>query len=505
MPSISEITDRSAVLLAIEECDRMGQDLFLRTYGYARAKRYRLVHDGRSYDSKAILGVAYKYQFPGAAPLANTVFSGGEATVGRVLESLGFDVVKNALPMAGVSGERSDSVSAASRTWIFQANPQDFDIDHYLNQCDGTLLFSVTMYADQIRVGDRVFIWRSKGAGTDPGRWGIIALGEVAGPVERQLDESASVGYWRKPVEGDGMANRVRLRLIRHASKRDYLKRDWLLDDSALASLLILRQPNGTNFPVTAAESMRLEALWGKTGTDWNEAECIAALRLYAKLWNQPISKTKGSPVEQLAQLIGRAPTGVYNKLMNFRSLDERNPAKGFSQISQVDRRMWERYYNAAERALDEAALEAAFRLSWLSEAPADLAGQEEAFASRVKELAAQPLDKLMADYRKSARSPVVRATVLTQSFQRSALVVAITKQRADWRCEVPDCPSPRIEAADGEPIVEVHHLQRLADGGPDTIDNTVCVCPNHHREFHLGRRAAELREVLVRLRSPED
>jgi len=37
--------------------------------------------------------------------------------------------------------------------------------------------------------------------------------------------------------------------------------------------------------------------------------------------------------------------------------------------------------------------------------------------------------------------------------------------------------------------------------GGPDTIDNTVCVCPNHHRELHFGKRAGLLRDQLERLR----
>jgi 5-methylcytosine-specific restriction enzyme A len=41
---------------------------------------YVLVHDGKSYDSKAIVGAAHGH-LPGEAPLLARQFSGGEATV----------------------------------------------------------------------------------------------------------------------------------------------------------------------------------------------------------------------------------------------------------------------------------------------------------------------------------------------------------------------------------------------------------------------------------------
>jgi hypothetical protein len=43
---------------------------------------------------KAIAGVAYGYQFPQIGPLKPHQFSGGYATVKRVLESLGFSVLR---------------------------------------------------------------------------------------------------------------------------------------------------------------------------------------------------------------------------------------------------------------------------------------------------------------------------------------------------------------------------------------------------------------------------
>ena len=44
---LSELTNRDAVLAAINEYDGLGQDAFLKKYGYSPARRYQLVHDGR--------------------------------------------------------------------------------------------------------------------------------------------------------------------------------------------------------------------------------------------------------------------------------------------------------------------------------------------------------------------------------------------------------------------------------------------------------------------------
>ena len=37
------------------------------------------------------------------------------------------------------------------------------------------------------------------------------------------------------------------------------------------------------------------------------------------------------------------------------------------------------------------------------------------------------------------------------------------------------------------EPFLEVHHVKSLSDGGEDTLDNVIALCPNCHREKHYG------------------
>jgi 5-methylcytosine-specific restriction enzyme A len=99
--ALSEVT-REAVLAAVAECDRLGQAAFLERYGFAPARQYVLVYDGKRYDSKAIAGVAHGF-LPGKSPLASAEFSGGEATVGRLLRRLGFTLqVGDALTADGL-------------------------------------------------------------------------------------------------------------------------------------------------------------------------------------------------------------------------------------------------------------------------------------------------------------------------------------------------------------------------------------------------------------------
>ncbi|MFI6458103.1 HNH endonuclease [Streptosporangium amethystogenes] len=83
---------REMVLAAITEFDQLGRDAFLKLYGYRPAIGYFLVHGGRRYDSKAIAGVAYRGV--SGRPLRPDEFSGGNATVARVLGGLGFEVTK---------------------------------------------------------------------------------------------------------------------------------------------------------------------------------------------------------------------------------------------------------------------------------------------------------------------------------------------------------------------------------------------------------------------------
>ena len=92
--SLAQLTSPLAVKLAIDEYDRLGRDEFLSIYGFGPARNYLLIYEGKRYDSKAIAGVAHKYQFPDFGPLTAAMFSGGVAKDGaaRHLRELGFRI-----------------------------------------------------------------------------------------------------------------------------------------------------------------------------------------------------------------------------------------------------------------------------------------------------------------------------------------------------------------------------------------------------------------------------
>lgn len=87
---LGDVTVES-VRRAIQEYERLGAADFLSTYGFGRARRLVLVHDGRIYDSKAIVGVAHGYAT--GEFWRNGRFTGGVESVIRTLRRLGFETL----------------------------------------------------------------------------------------------------------------------------------------------------------------------------------------------------------------------------------------------------------------------------------------------------------------------------------------------------------------------------------------------------------------------------
>lgn len=89
--NFKDLSDPKEVEKAIDEFESMGREAFLKQYRFGKARMFVLIHNGRSYDSKAIVGTAYGHQF--GMPLTPTDFSEGQTTVVPKLAELGFRVV----------------------------------------------------------------------------------------------------------------------------------------------------------------------------------------------------------------------------------------------------------------------------------------------------------------------------------------------------------------------------------------------------------------------------
>jgi hypothetical protein len=247
--------------------------------------------------------------------------------------------------------------------WLFQCNPDLFRIDDFLsNYTSIPWAVNQEYFAPRMHVGDTVFIWRA--AGRTKKEAGIIAQAEIKSAPKIAAEAPEILSYWTEP-ETAVPQMRVELEIVRRAGPRETLKREWFKEDPILRNLLILRMANQTNYWVDGQEALRIMSLWRHTGRNWSDAEAIAGLWAYHRTFGLPVSKLPESVVARVSVRIGRAVTGVYSKVMNFKALDPRAVAEGLSGASDTDRMVWNRFYNESDRSIDGTRLETAFLEHW--------------------------------------------------------------------------------------------------------------------------------------------
>ena len=112
----------------------------------------------------------------------------------------------------------------------------------------------------------------------------------------------------------------------------------------------------------------------------------------------------------------------------------------------------------------------------------------ERAAANELPAVAKKPAGNIKPEKR--------RAGVAGFVFARDLEVVSWALQRAKGYCELCDNPGP-FPTSTGGRFLEVHHVTPLYQGGPDTVDNVVAVCPNCHRACHLAPNKLALADKL--------
>lgn len=92
---------------------------------------------------------------------------------------------------------------------------------------------------------------------------------------------------------------------------------------------------------------------------------------------------------------------------------------------------------------------------------------------------------QIPSDRRETTISRIIRDTVLARRI----------KQLHNYECQL--C-GHTILLADGSRYAEAHHIQPLGEphNGPDSPENLVCVCPNHHAELDFGARSMALADL---------
>ena len=72
------------------------------------------------------------------------------------------------------------------------------------------------------------------------------------------------------------------------------------------------------------------------------------------------------------------------------------------------------------------------------------------------------------------------------KSYKRNNKVIAYLKILRNFECQI--CRT-KILKQNGTYYCEAAHIQEKHNKGPETADNLLILCPNHHKEFDLGKK----------------
>jgi 5-methylcytosine-specific restriction protein A len=214
-------------------------------------------------------------------------------------------------------------------------------------------------------------------------------------------------------------------------------------------------------------------------GTEWSEEELRASLVAYFDI--------------QLKERTGQK----YEKVSYYRDLSSRfrRSAKAFelrmqniSYVLLALERSWIKGLPPARNVDVNVAVQ-------IEKLIGDILGEEipprVEFYMRVQELLKKPATTSPP----GAKNPARTSCQITQ-IVRDPTVKAWALQQANGKCGCCMRKAP-FHDQNGKPFLEVHHVCHLADGGSDTPQNAVAICPNCHRELHQGSRNVELIEQL--------
>lgn len=76
---------------------------------------------------------------------------------------------------------------------------------------------------------------------------------------------------------------------------------------------------------------------------------------------------------------------------------------------------------------------------------------------------------------------------ITTVGYRRNPDVIVEVLIRANGVCEHCKREAPFVRKKDNSPYLEVHHIDILSEGGEDTVNNAIALCPNCHRAMHFG------------------
>jgi len=148
--------------------------------------------------------------------------------------------------------------------WIFQGNPDRFDVDDYLSRYPELVYWITPRFASKISVGDRAYIWRS---GKNAGAVAVGAVIESPSPGRMvKHPEALGADLWQADVpDTEAVRTGIRIDEIRLSASEDMVTRERAKAHHLLGEATIIKMPNGTVFNLDEAQAEALDRLWGVT------------------------------------------------------------------------------------------------------------------------------------------------------------------------------------------------------------------------------------------------
>lgn len=143
--------------------------------------------------------------------------------------------------------------STSTRSWVFQANPDIYDLAGFLATGAQETTWLVNQFKDQVHRGDRVYLWLSGPSA------GLVAVGHTLGDPEHMAPDEGRDQFTHQPdkLPEDGL--HVRL-AIDEIVDPPIAKTLWL-HDPVLRETTIVRAPYQTNFRLTLEQDEAVRAL----------------------------------------------------------------------------------------------------------------------------------------------------------------------------------------------------------------------------------------------------
>lgn len=155
-----------------------------------------------------------------------------------------------------------------TNTWIFQGNPDNYEIDKYLTSYS-YIYWSVTKYQKEIKLGDKVYIWRAAGSGKVRKIPGIIAEGIISEEpkLKSEVDKPEYLnteGWVITSDEKSEIKAGIAIDSVRINPGKGMLTKRSLENDPILKNLQVITVRTGSNFKMKDIQIERLNDEWAK-------------------------------------------------------------------------------------------------------------------------------------------------------------------------------------------------------------------------------------------------